>query len=30
MNDDIAAGVYAAVAMQFLLALMDRWGVSYF
>lgn len=30
MNDDIAAGVYAAVAMQFLLALLNRWGVSYF
>jgi phosphatidylglycerophosphatase A len=29
MNDDIAAGVYAAVTMQFLLALMDNWGVRY-
>ena len=29
MNDDIAAGVYAAVTMQFLLALLNRWGVPH-
>lgn len=29
MGDDIAAGAYSAVIMQFFLALLNRWGVSY-
>jgi phosphatidylglycerophosphatase A len=30
MADDIAAGFYATVVMHFLLALLGRWGISYF
>lgn len=30
MADDIAAGVYAVLFLHFLLALFNRWGVSYF
>ncbi len=29
MADDIAAGFYAAIATQFTLALLARWGISY-
>jgi phosphatidylglycerophosphatase A len=30
MADDMAAGTYAAIILNFLLALLDRWGISYF
>ncbi len=30
MADDMAAGAYAAIILNFLLALLDKWGVSYF
>jgi phosphatidylglycerophosphatase A len=30
MADDMAAGAYAAIILNFLLALLDKWGISYF
>jgi phosphatidylglycerophosphatase A len=30
MADDIAAGAYAAIILNFILALLSRWGISYF
>ncbi len=30
MADDMAAGAYAAVLTNFIIAILDRWGISYF